>query len=150
MPNDNEIIGTFAGHPMTYGKVHQLLIKAGIIGEDGNLTEWYQTEPQTIPANLIQTGDLLTTGLVVNVDQTGEDDFWIGKPNITVVDPRDSYFGPTASELLDKDYEIVARQGTKEYNTVVAKLMQEQLSYLKDRVELIEKMMEFLNVQNKS
>lgn len=147
---DDEVIGTFAGHPMTYGKVHQLLIKAGIIDEKGELTEQYQTEPEMIPAHLLQPGDLLTTGLVIKVDPTGEDDFWTGFPNVTVLDPRDSHFGPTVARTFDTDYEVVAQRGSKKYNDTVKGVIQEQLFYLKDRIELIEKLMEFLNVQNES
>lgn len=143
---DDEVIGTFAGHPMTHGKVHQLLIRAGVIDENGELTEQYRTEPEMIPAHLLQPGDLLKFGLIIKVDPKGEDDFWTQEPNATILDPRDSEFGPTTFRLLCSQYEIVAHRGTNEYNTAVKNLVREQMSYLKDRIELIEKLMEFLDV----
>ena len=61
-------------------------------------------------ANELKAGDVLKSeGIVIEVDLSKDKDgFWGGKPNITILDVNDSYYGPGTRELREnEEFEII-------------------------------------------
>ena len=58
----------------------------------------------------MQPGDVIVSGIhegvIFKIDTNGESIFFGGKPNITIFDLNDSYYGPGCMEIKNMDVEI--------------------------------------------